>query len=103
MGTKDFIRIITAIGAAALTELLVMFIYNRMMGLPRSVVLIDVMISVTLLGGARLMTRILQERQVGRNEVIKKILLVGAGNAGAQLIKDSTQRTIKAVKSRGPF
>ncbi|MEQ1665751.1 MAG: nucleoside-diphosphate sugar epimerase/dehydratase, partial [Bdellovibrionales bacterium] len=42
-----------------------------------------------LLGGARLLYRIYFERQSNFKDYSSKILLIGAGNAGAQLIKDA--------------
>ncbi len=53
---------------------------------PRSVVLIDALVLVSLLGGIRLLRRI--HRELARLEPGKSVLVYGAGDAGEMIVRD---------------
>jgi FlaA1/EpsC-like NDP-sugar epimerase len=56
---------------------------------PRSVLLIDALVLISFLGGARLGRRIFREiRQVKRAGHLKRVLIFGAGDAGEMIVRD---------------
>ena len=61
-------------------------------GLPRSVFLLDWIGNIFLLGGMRLLVRVLRERfhpMAGGDCISKRLLIVGAGDAGASLCRQA--------------
>jgi len=60
-------------------------------GLPRSVYIIVVMLDVMLLGGSRMMARVMLKVKATHHEihgVIKRVLIIGGGDAGAMIIRE---------------
>ncbi|MBI2856596.1 MAG: polysaccharide biosynthesis protein [Chloroflexi bacterium] len=61
-------------------------------GFPRSVFLLDWVGNIFLLGGVRLLVRVLRERfrpMVGGDGTFKRLLIIGAGDAGASLCRQA--------------
>ncbi|HAF62313.1 MAG TPA: hypothetical protein DCK95_08305, partial [Anaerolineaceae bacterium] len=66
---------------------------NVFYAFPRSVLIIDWVISILLVGGQRLSFRVFSERKSKsrtekRTEPNKKVLIIGAGDAGAMVVKE---------------
>ena len=95
-------RELTLILAAAVTSsvilsaIMTLFISLRLfIGFPRSVLVIDFLFSIMLMGGMRFALRLLAENRVNhaiqsgidRNQV-QKVLIVGAGDAGALVVRE---------------
>jgi FlaA1/EpsC-like NDP-sugar epimerase len=64
--------------------------------IPRSVILINWILSMFFIGGSRFTYRVLRERQNkvrnGKNKLSKKrLMIIGGGNAGANLVKELVQ------------
>ena len=57
-------------------------------GLPRSVVILDLILSCALLGGARLARRSLAERPARRAARLREVLVVGAGSGGQMVVRE---------------
>lgn len=60
-------------------------------GFPRSVLFIDWLLSVVLIGGFRFMLRVLAENQPGKRAQTnrpRRVLVVGAGDAGALVVRE---------------
>lgn len=58
-------------------------------GFPRSVLIIDWIISVILIGGSRFIYRIAAEsKRAPQNGRVRKVIVVGAGDAGAIMVKE---------------
>ncbi|MDH4467713.1 MAG: nucleoside-diphosphate sugar epimerase/dehydratase [Bacteriovoracaceae bacterium] len=75
---------------AVLAEILIvcfMFFSNRMDNIPRSVFLIDLMLTVYLMGGGRLAYRFFK-REKRHNKIGKSTLVVGAGSAAEKLLRE---------------
>lgn len=64
--------------------------------IPRSVILINWILSMFFIGGSRFTYRVLRERKnknrFGKNKINKKrLMIIGGGNAGANLVKELVQ------------
>lgn len=90
-GTKDLINIIK--GAMTGTLLFAAFSLFTVLGFSRSVIVIDMAYNILLIGGLRLAVRMFKEETgrrapEGGTSVSKKILIVGAGNAGEMILRE---------------
>ena len=92
--TFDLIRVIKASAMGIFFSLIACFFLNRLVGVPRSMFLIQFLLLVMGLGGGRFLYRFLKDQTVMRSrlnvvgEDIKKVLIVGAGRAGEKLVRD---------------
>lgn len=103
-GTQDFSNIVKALGVSTLSYVVVLFVAFRTTGLPRSVIFIDFMICLALLSGGRVLYRSYIERRAKRKSTATtRVLLIGAGDAGAQLIKDANYNTQTTVEIAAIF
>jgi len=85
----DLLRILKAVLAGALITFLLMFIWQRLEGLPRSVLILYPAILVLGLAAPRLFYRWLKDRHLSfKTYERKRALLVGAGRAGELLVRD---------------
>ncbi len=57
-------------------------------GFPRSILFIDYFISLILIGGLRISKRVYMQNSNHSNIAKKKTLIIGAGNAGEQIVRD---------------
>ena len=87
---EDLIQIIKAVILGSVLALSFIFIYDRSVELSRSVMFIDILLLIIMLGGSRLLWRLWRERKrwLENNINPKSIhtLILGAGNTGAQLV-----------------
>jgi len=83
----DLLRILQAVVVGVLVTTAVVFLFNRLEGVPRSVFLLDGILLIFLLGGPRLAYRWLKDRHLYRMDG-KRALVVGAGRAGEMLVRD---------------
>lgn len=92
--THDLVRIIQAVTLAVLLFLPVMFIYSRLEGFPRSVVVIVWLLLVMWLGGVRLAYRLYRDRSFSllKSDTRTPVLLVGANENAALFIRESQSR-----------
>ncbi len=100
-GARDLTTIVKAVTLSILIFALLMFVFNRLSGLPRSVLFINWMLLLMLLGGPRFLYRALKDHtinwKVTPNEINKiPVLLIGAGDAAEQFIRNS-QRNHQAA------
>ena len=87
---EDLIQIIKAVILGSVLAVFFIFIYDRSLELSRSVMFIDILLLIIMLGGSRLLWRLWRERKrwLENNINPKSIhtLILGAGNTGAQLV-----------------
>lgn len=83
----DLIRIGKAVAVGAVLAVGVLFLTTRLDAIPRSVFALDALLLVFLLGGPRFVYRTFKDRHLYRTGT-KKILIVGAGQAGEMLARD---------------
>lgn len=85
----DLVRIIKAVVAGVLVTFLVLFVWQRLEGIPRSVMILYPVLLVAGLSVPRLFYRWLKDHRFSvANEQAKRALIVGAGRAGELLVRD---------------
>jgi FlaA1/EpsC-like NDP-sugar epimerase len=87
VGMSDVLNITSAISLASTLLFTIIVFVVAMKGYPRSVVPIDMVLSIMLVGGARFGVRAYTERARG-DESQKKTLIVGAGRAGSAIARE---------------
>jgi len=99
---KDFFTIIWAsILGTALVIVIIFFIYHT--AFPRSVVALDGILTVALIGGARFAVRGIRELRL-RNLLappVKPVLIVGAGDTGEAILREMLRRPELAYQPVG--
>jgi len=92
---EDLVQIIKSVVFGSFLILFSTFIYNRAWMVPRSIIVIDLILLVMSLGGTRMLWRILREelRQFSQPKIEHHIdaLIFGAGDTGAHLLKHLKQ------------
>ena len=88
VGVRDMLDILKAVSlSSALFAFGMLLFFGH--GFPRSVLLIDWMICISLVGGARLAIRVFRESSRGyQGPDGKRTIIVGAGNAGEMLVRE---------------
>jgi len=112
----DMWNISRAAGIGVLAVSLLLFLFNRMEGIPRTVLLFYPVFLVFLLGVPRIVYRMWKEHGLNLKNVIgrKHVLIVGAGRSGEMLVRDllrdgeylvvgflDDNRRLKGAKVRG--
>jgi FlaA1/EpsC-like NDP-sugar epimerase len=92
-GVYDLVNIIKASSFCTLMlGLLIYFFYvHEELRFPRSIIILDWLLTIIVIGGAKLFLRIVREEFTGiftRTGPGRKMLIVGAGNAGESLIRE---------------
>ncbi|MDD5131472.1 MAG: nucleoside-diphosphate sugar epimerase/dehydratase [bacterium] len=97
LGIHDFITIFKSITMASVIIVAVLTYLSKYsqpfqdyMGMnhPRSIYVIEWLITLLLVGGTRSFVRIYREVHIKRSTELKELLIVGAGNAGEMLVRD---------------
>lgn len=86
-GIEDLQDIVRAAAASSLLVYVVVMLLLGAKGFPRSVIPIDLALTICALGGLRLAVRVYQETS-GRNVPRKNTLIVGAGEAGNKIARE---------------
>lgn len=90
----DLIRIIKAVIVGTALSALSLFLYSRMVSVPRSIFLLYALLLVVFLGGSRLVYRWLKHTFQDFKES-QRVLIVGAGQAGEGLVRDLLRVTVE--------
>ncbi|MCO5316216.1 MAG: polysaccharide biosynthesis protein [Solirubrobacterales bacterium] len=91
VGGRDIVRIVQAVTIASLILVVVFAVVQPFKhGLPRSVVVTDYLLTLMLIGGARLGTRLLKERPDRGSRIARgrEVLVVGAGSGGQMVVRE---------------
>lgn len=91
----DLWRILKAIALSSGLSVLAMFLIKHTAGLEllsRSVLMLTAMYLLLMMGGSRLMVRLLQEHRWFRMQPTKSVVVYGAGMAGQALVREIRQR-----------
>jgi FlaA1/EpsC-like NDP-sugar epimerase len=91
----DARRIVLACGLVCVVSLAVWYISKGQSAAPRSIIILGFVFDTAALGGVRLAFRILRERQKGsgwNNLPVRRIVIIGAGDVGANLAKEMKLR-----------
>ena len=81
----DLVRIVKAVATGVVVSAVVIFLWTRLEGVPRSVFVLDAVLLGLLLGGPRMLYRWLKDRHLYLRDG-KRALIVGAGQAGEMLL-----------------
>ncbi len=95
----DLIRILKGVTAGTLLIAAVVFLYTRLELVPRSVFLFYGFLAIAILCSSRVAYRLLKDRQF-HPKVAGKAIVVGAGVAGEQVVRDinrNPERTHEAI------
>ncbi len=88
---EDLIQILKAVAIGSLLILFTSFLYNRSFLIPRSVIIIDMILLIMMLGGSRLVWRMYRERFTHQTHMDEghrlPVLILGAGDTGANLLR----------------
>lgn len=87
----DLRRIVTASALSALLGSALAYFWIPARAIPRSIVPLDFLLTVILVGGSRLAVRVLRETARSRGEAARRVLVVGAGAAGEQALREIRQ------------
>ncbi|UFS69338.1 polysaccharide biosynthesis protein [Geomonas sp. RF6] len=85
---NELLSIIKAASASSLLVVLVFYMANGFAGYPRSIFLIDWLLIVVLLGGSRFAVRFCRELAPVAGRTGKRVLVVGAGDAGDIIVRE---------------
>lgn len=87
----DLVQILKAVAVGTFLILFASFLYNRSFLIPRSVIIIDMILLIMMLGGSRLGWRMVRERLNRQNTPNEDhhlpILILGAGDTGVHLLR----------------
>ena len=86
----DLKRILLAVLATSVILVAVLFMFNFSVRVPRSVLILDPLLLVLIMGGSRLIYRSIKEQQLYGAHLISgdPVILLGGGEAAISLIKD---------------
>ena len=90
-GTIDLLTLAysAALGSVVTATVVLFLIHGQ--DSSRSVYIIDFLINLSLIAGMRFLVRILKERQPARLKRGRRILVVGAGDAGEMIVREMLQ------------
>jgi len=90
VNVRDLAALLQAVGLGTGVLFIVALTAQSTLGVPRSVPLIEGIISVLLLGGARLAVRLISEQAASEvsRESRKRVLVIGAGDTGAMITRE---------------
>jgi FlaA1/EpsC-like NDP-sugar epimerase len=84
----DLLSIIKAITVSSIIIVASLYFINRYEGYPRSIFFIDWLLLIVLVGGSRLSNRLLRQMKHPGNQSGKRVLIIGAGEAGESIIRE---------------
>ena len=101
----DLLRLLKSIGAAVAMSFVVGLAWYAVAGFPRTVPLIQGAVAVLLMGGARVAARMSHERQGERTARAggdqRRVLVVGAGSAGASMVREMRRHPAAGLSPAG--
>lgn len=89
VGIRDFINIIKAVSASCVLIVFVILMYSRFQFYSRTLFLIDAMLCLLLVSGAHFSQRVLREYLENISSAGRKVLILGAGDGGEMLLRET--------------
>jgi FlaA1/EpsC-like NDP-sugar epimerase len=96
----DLVRIVKAVVVGAAIATIAIFLLTRMSTVPRSVIPLQSLLLMLLLGGPRLLYRLVKDRKL-YGASARSVLIVGAGDAGEGLARDLLRNPQLGLKPIG--
>lgn len=89
----DLKRILLTVSVSAVVLVAVLFMLNTSFRVPRSVLILDPILLLLMMGGSRFVYRAIKEHQLYSSSLRKgqPVLILGAGSAAMSLVKDLSQ------------
>jgi FlaA1/EpsC-like NDP-sugar epimerase len=90
VGVQDVIDLVKAVTVSSALLLAAVFMFDRLEGLPRSIIVLDWIVAIFLFGGARFAVRTFRERNGrwrGGDRRATPALVIGAGDAAERLLR----------------
>lgn len=87
VGMSDLLDLVSATTVSASLLYMIIQLGARPTGYPRSVIIIDLSLTILIVGGARFAVRAYSET-VNRASALKSMLIIGAGGAGTAIIQE---------------
>ncbi|MBI4422018.1 MAG: hypothetical protein HY560_14435, partial [Gemmatimonadetes bacterium] len=88
VGVRDLLSLVGAITLASLAFPVALVAFRQLYGIPPTVFLLDWLLAIALLGGVRVTARAMYERRQPRpTGPGKRAFIIGAGEAGEQLLR----------------
>ena len=90
VGINDMIRVFKSVSLGSLICIAIIFIFYRFVGYSRAVFVNDYVLTLLMIGGVRVLIRVLKEYFAGVVDESEKlpILIVGAGDGGELLLRE---------------
>lgn len=88
VGVRDFVNILKAVFVSSLVIVALILMYARFEFFSRTVFVIDAMLCLLLVSGAHFSLRILREYLESQPRVGRRVLLIGAGDAGEMALRE---------------
>jgi FlaA1/EpsC-like NDP-sugar epimerase len=88
----DLTRVLKAVVVGIVITAVALFLYNRLQLIPRSIFFLYGLLLATILCGSRMAYRLLKDHHIS-TRIEKKALIVGAGAAGEQVVRDLKRNT----------
>lgn len=86
---QDLINISKAVFLGSIVFLVAMVFVNRLQGFPRSILLIEALLNLTVTGGIRFFIRFLREYNLKKSHKVKKyVMIAGAGKGGVLVLNE---------------
>lgn len=82
------LSIIKAISVSSILIILCLYLINQFLGYPRSIFFIDWLLLIVLIGGSRFSLRFFKEIRLSNDRDGKRVLVVGAGEAGETILRE---------------
>ena len=88
VGVRDFINILKGVVVSSIIIMTAILMYARFQYFSRAVFVVDALLSLFLISGARFSLRILKEYLGGLPAVSRKVLIAGAGDGGELALRE---------------
>lgn len=88
---RDLLNIVKAVSLSSVALVMIIYFFPGFHQYPRSIYVIDWLILIMLMGGIRMHRRVFRELQYPSTDGGKRVLLIGAGDAGEMILREMKQ------------
>jgi FlaA1/EpsC-like NDP-sugar epimerase len=89
VGMRDLFDLLQAVAVSSLVFIALLALLGLAEDVPRTIYLLDPLLTVAMIGGARFMLRMIRERRrPQRAPRLRRVLIIGAGDAGELLLRE---------------
>lgn len=88
VGIRDGIDILKAVGTGSVVFFIIMRFVLKIYSFPRTIYVLEALVAAGLLGGVRLLSRLVAESVRENISFCKKVILIGAGSAAQNILRE---------------